>query len=170
MRLVSPAFQRRLLVSAEIDAADAQALVEAARALRRRGAQRGTPLRGRNIALLCSRGGGEGARRFDAAASALGARVAHIQPAPGWLQADAPIGDQTARVLESLYDAVDCEDMPAGFAQRLQAQLGVPVYDGLARADHPIARLLPRLAEGDHEPDDEDWCALLQAALVGSLT
>lgn len=169
MRPVSPTFQRRLLISAAIDAVDAQALVDSARALRRAAA--GTParLRGKNIALLCIQPGGERARRFDAAAAALGARVAHITPAPNWLLGDAPLGPETARLLEHLYDAVDCEELPAGFAQRLQAQLAVPVFDGLGRDDHPVFELLPRVAEQGQVPGDEDRRALLQATLVSGL-
>lgn len=170
MRPVSPTFQRRLLDLAAIDAADARSLVDTARALRRGAGNAPTRLRGKNIALLCTHTDGELARRFDAAASALGARVAHIMPAPSWLHSEAPLGPETARLLEHLYDAVDCEELPAGFAQRLQAQLGVPVFDGLARDDHPVFALLPRVADQDQAPVDDDRRALVQAALVGALT
>ncbi len=170
MRPVSPTFQRRLLDSAVIDAADARTLVESARALRHGAADAPTRLRGKNIALLCTHTDGAFARRFDAAAAALGARVAHITPAPNWLQSDVPLSPETARLLENLYDAVDCEELPAGFAQRLQAQLGVPVFDGLARDDHPVFALLPRVAERDQTPGDDDRRALLQATLMSSLS
>jgi ornithine carbamoyltransferase len=159
MRPVSPTFQRRLLDSAVIDAADARSLVESARALRHGAADAPTRLRGKNIALLCTHTDGVLARRFDAAAAALGARVAHV-----------PLSPETARLLENLYDAVDCEELPAGFAQRLQAQLGVPVFDGLARDDHPVFALLPRVADQDQTPDDDDRRALLQATLMSSLS
>jgi ornithine carbamoyltransferase len=166
---VSPTFQRRLLTSAEIDAADARALLSSARALQQGGADRARRLRGKNIALLCARADCECARRFDAAASALGARVARIDPSPAWLGEDAPIGADLARLLESLYDAVDCEEMDSGFAQRLQAQLGVPVFDGLARDDHPVLALLPQLVGAGRAPDENDRRALLQAALLSAL-
>jgi len=166
---VNPAFQRRLLVSSAIDSSDARALIDTARALRRGAADATTRLRGKNIALLCVHTDGEFARRFDAAASALGARVAHIAPAPSWLHGDVPLSPETARLLENLYDAVDCEELPAGFAQRLQAQLGVPVFDGLAQDGHPVFELLPRVAERDQAADDDDRRALLQATLMSSL-
>jgi ornithine carbamoyltransferase len=169
MRAVSPTFSRRLLDSAAIDAADAQALIDTARALKRDAASQTPRLRGKNIALLCAHVEGEDVRRFDAAASALGARVSHINATPAWLRDDPPMGPPTARLLENLYDAVDCEELPAGFAQRLQAQLGVPVFDGLARDDHPLFALLPRVPLRDQTPDDDDRRALLQAALVGAL-
>ena len=164
---MSPLLHRRLLASAAIDADDARTLVDAALALKK--TADASRLRGKNIALLCSERACDNARRFDAAASALGARVAYIEPAPAWLSDDPPIGAQTARLLESLYDAVDCEDLPADFARRLQAQLAVPVYDSLARDDHPIFGLLPSVAEGGQAPGDEDRRALLQAALVSTL-
>jgi ornithine carbamoyltransferase len=170
MRPVSPTFQRRLLDSAAIDAADARALVESARALRRGAANAPKRLRGKNIALLCAHTDGECVRRFDAAAAALGARVARITPAPNWLHGSVPLSAETARLLENLYDAVDCEELPAGFAQRLQAQLAVPVFDGLARDDHPVFALLPLVAERDQAPGDNDRCVLLQATLVSSLS
>lgn len=169
MRAVGSALHRQLLSSAAIDAADARALVESARAFKRSSAGLPGRLRGKNIALLCTEPGCSSARRFDAAASALGARVAHIEPAPAWLHEDPPLGEQTARLLENLYDAVDCEALPADFARRLQAQLSVPVYDGLAREDHPIFGLLPSVADDSRAPADEDRNALLQAALVETL-
>jgi ornithine carbamoyltransferase len=174
MQAVSPTFSRRLLDSDAIDAADAQALIDTARALKR-GAESGQPaeaprLRGKNIALLCPHAEGEDVRRFDAAASALGARVSHINATPAWLRDDPPMGPPTARLLENLYDAVDCEELPAGFAQRLQAQLGVPVFDGLARDTHAVFGLLPRVVERGAAPGEDDRRALLQATLVRSLS
>lgn len=167
---MSPTFHSRLLASAAIDAADARRLVEVACVLQRSAPQtRALRLRGKNIALLCVEPACASARRFDAAATALGARVAHITPAPAWLRAPAPLGAETARLLEHLYDAVDCEELPRGFAQRLHAQLGVPVYDGLAREDHAIFALLPELAASETGHDDARR-ALLQAALVSSMT
>jgi hypothetical protein len=62
MRPVRPTFQRRLLDSAAIDAADARTLVESARALRRGAPDAPTRLRGKNIALLCAHTDGECAR------------------------------------------------------------------------------------------------------------
>lgn len=168
---MSPTFCRRLLDSDAIDAADAQALVDLARALKRSGAA-GPPLRlrGKNIALLCAQSEGQSALRFDAAASALGARVSRINATPAWLRDDPPLGAPTARLLENLYDAVDCEALPAGFAQRLQAQLGVPVFDGLAGDAHPVLGLLSQVVERDAPAGEDDRRALLQATLVRSLS
>ena len=68
----------------------------------------------------------------------------------------------TARLLDHLYDAVDCEALPPGFAQRLQEHLDAPVYEGLAQADHPIYRLLPALSAHGSTSDATDRRALLE--------
>jgi hypothetical protein len=165
---VNPNFSRRLLSSAAIDAADAKALVDLARAIKRSGAT--ARLRGRNIALISASGGSTEARRFDALASALGARVAHLAPEPTWVDGNVPIDEQAVRLFERLYDAVDCEELPRAFVQRLAEQLELPVYEGLARDDHPVLELLPRVADDAGTPDEQDRCALRQAALVSCLT
>lgn len=169
---MNPTFHRRLLASSSIDAADARALVATARELRRgRGAARTPPLplRGKNIALMCAVPDCDCARDFDEAASALGARVARIEPEADWLRPEAHIGPDAARLLEHLYDAVGCEEVPAGFAKRLQEDVAVPVYDSLARGDHPLFKLLPEVAEPGTAPGPAERRALLQAVLVRTL-
>lgn len=168
---MSPIFHRRLLAASPIDAADARALVATARALKRHttGAA-AMPLRGKNIALMCALPGCDCARDFDEAATGLGARVARIEPEADWLRADAHIGRDAARLLEHLYDAVGCEEVPSGFAQRLQEDVAVPVYDSLARGDHPVFKLLPEVADPGTVPGPEERRALLQAVLVRTLT
>jgi ornithine carbamoyltransferase len=169
---VSPTFQRRLLSSSPIDALDARALVATARALRRNRSDvtaSTAPLRGKNIALMCSVPGCDCARDFDEAASELGARVARIEPEADWLRDDAHVGRDAARLLEHLYDAVGCEEVPPGFAQRLQEDISVPVYDRLARGDHPVFGLLTEVADPGVAPGPEERRALLQAVLVRTL-
>ena len=168
---MSPTFHRRLLASSSIDAADARALVATARELQRGrdAARTPLPLRGKNIALMCAVPDCDCARDFDEAASALGARVARIEPEADWLKPEAHVGRDTARLLEHLYDAVGCEEVPPGFARRLQEDLGVPVYDSLARGDHPLFKLLPEVAEPGAAPGPAERRALLQAVLVRTL-
>jgi ornithine carbamoyltransferase len=168
MAPVSPTFLRSLVTSSTIEGDDARALVALARSLR---AGSDARLRGKHIVLFSqAAGGGAGARRIERAARALGARVAHVEPAPAWLRPSAPIDLQAARLFETLYDAAACEDLPHDFALRLQSLLSMPVYDGLARDDHPLFGLLPHLADDVQAPPrEEDRQALLQAALVGSL-
>lgn len=166
MQAVGPSFHRRLLASASIGDADARSLVQCARALRQAGPARQRRLKGRHIALLCAPGDAAGARRLDAAARALGARVSRIEASAGW-----PSDAQAARLFESLYDAVDVENGPPGFAQQLQTHVGLPVFDGLASDDGPVLKLLPLLVPvaGAAPDDDDDRCALVQAALIGVL-
>ncbi len=171
---MNTSLHRHLLTLAPLDELTARALLSVARSLRLAvGAT--APLRGKNIALMDGGGGGSGAGANDAghllidAATRLGARVARIEPAPAWLRGEAQPGADTARLLQHLYDAVDCEALPAGFAAQLQSLLEVPVYDSLAREDHPIFALLAELAPPGRAPDAADRCALVQAALVSTL-
>lgn len=168
---MSPTFHRRLLASTPVEGTDARALVATARELKRnrRALSAPLPLRGKNIALMCAVPGCDCARDFDEAASALGARVARIEPEVDWLRPDAHIGRDAARLLEHLYDAVGCEEVPAGFAQRLQEDVSVPVYDSLARGDHPLFELLPQVADPGTTPGPAERRALLQAVLVRTL-
>ena len=164
---MNPPLHRHLLSQTPLDAATASALLAAARSLREAG-DAGAPLRGKNIALMCGSDSGD-AQLFAEAAARLGARVARIEPAPGWVRGESQPGTDTARLLEHLYDAVDCEALPPGFASHLQGQVGVPVYDGLARADHPIFGLLGELVPPGQASAASDRCLLLQAALVSTL-
>jgi len=167
---VNPTFVRSLVTSSVIEGDDARALVALARSLKAGRASGDARLRGKHIVLFSHAAGGVGAHRIDRAARALGARVAHVEPMPAWLRPSALIDLQAARLFENLYDAAACEDLPHDFARRLQSLLSMPVYDGLARDDHPLFGLLPRVADDAHTPpSDEDRQALLQAALVGSL-
>lgn len=163
---MNPPLHRHLLAQTPLDSSTASALLAAARSLKHTG-DADAPLRGKNIALMCGSDSGE-ARLFTEAAARLGARVARIEPAPGWVRGESQPGADTARLLEHLYDAVDCEALPPGFARHLQEQVGMPVYDGLARSDHPIFGLLDELAPGGPGAAS-DRCLLLQAALVSTL-
>jgi ornithine carbamoyltransferase len=149
---VNIALHRQLLLRCPLDAAAADALLGAARTLLRGGE---APLRGKNIALMCDSAAAASAAALTEAATRLGARVARIPPTRP--------GDGATRLIDHLYDAVDCEALPAGFALELQEHLAVPVFDGLARDDHPMFALLAR---GEAALDRR---LLRQAALASSL-
>jgi ornithine carbamoyltransferase len=171
---VNEPLHRHLLYPAPLDDPAARALLATARSLRQAVAGNAAPLRGKNIALMCGRTAGDTAaedamRLFADAAAGLGARVARIDAAPAWLQGEAHPGADTARLLQHLYDAVDCEALPAGFAARLQSLLDVPVYDSLGRADHPMFALLVDLVPPGCAPAADDRRVLVQAALVSTL-
>jgi ornithine carbamoyltransferase len=139
-----------------------------ARSLQRDALAGGTPplLRGRKLGLLCEADDAEDARLFRRAATELGAHVAHVRPV---LSEGSPAQEvrHTARLLGRLYDAIECQGMGAALVRRLAAEAGVPVYDGLACATHPTARLADHL-EGDASPTDKRRF-VLQAALLDTL-
>lgn len=170
MHSVVPPLHRQLLFQAPLEGLAARELLAAARSLREVAcAPSPPPLRGKNIAVIGGADPPSHVEDFTAAATGLGARVARIDAEASWLSGQTEPDADTARLLDHLYDAVDCEALPPGFARRLQEQLDVPVYEGLAGADHPIFRLLPALAPHGAAPDTTDRRALLQAALVSTL-
>lgn len=165
---VNTPLHRHLLTLAPLDDPSAHALLSVARSLRQTvGAS--APLRGKNIALMDGGGAHDAGQLLIDAATLLGARVARIDPASAWWRGEAQPGADTARLLQNLYDAVDCEALPAGFAARLQSLLEVPVYDGLAREDHPMFALLAEMVPPGQAPVAADRRALVQAALVSTL-
>ncbi|MBO9648772.1 MAG: hypothetical protein J7605_09680 [Variovorax sp.] len=97
----------------------------------------GSPLRGRNLALLRV----EGARRnspLQGAAEELGARVALLDFAPKKGAADASVDVIAfARMLGRMYDCIDCEDLDASVKRLVELHAGVPVFPGLALDTHP---------------------------------
>jgi ornithine carbamoyltransferase len=133
-----------------------------------------TPLLGRNIALLCRQPEDPALPELEAAAAALGARVARLD-ANGWLdESDAAQSEALLRMLERLYDAVDCEGLPPEHAQALQRRARLPVFVGLARADHAVRALAPQLRAlraGHNNAKDEalDQRHLVQALLLDTL-
>jgi ornithine carbamoyltransferase len=138
--------------------ADARVLLLASRALKR-AALSGSEqplLKGKHVALMCDEPRCGCATAFADAATALGARVSRIH-------AEAAMPPEAARLLGQLYDAIDCELMPATVAWELQQQVSVPVYDGLGRVDHPLMDLL--------EPNstDDDRRFLRQALLLRTI-
>lgn len=150
----------RLLQQDAMSAADARSLVDTALALKRAG-QAGAPpplLAGKNIAVLCTDPDCPTAVDFDRAATGLGARVARVQPDAALLGEDGG----SIRMLARLYDAIECDDLPLDTARRLQRLVGVPVYHGLARREHPIQALLPQLTPAA----TDDRLYLVQAVLV----
>jgi ornithine carbamoyltransferase len=168
---MTPVSHHSLLDATPLAAADERLLVTTARSLKRAAADgaASVPLRGKNIALLCADPDRTCAREFDAAARSLGARVSRIEPEPDWLRGNVSPSPDTARLLGRLYDAIGCEEMPAGFARRLQHQVGVPVYDGLAGRAHAIEHLVPQVAEPGGAADPLDRHFLMQAVLVETM-
>lgn len=128
--------------------------------------QRQRLLRGKNVALVCASPDDGDALLFQRAAAELGAHVSHVRPdlpEPG----SSPVFLHTARMLGRLYQAVECEGVEAGVVAELARTAGIPVYDGLACARHPLAALADAL---DADTDDERKRRLIvQAVLVSTI-
>jgi ornithine carbamoyltransferase len=97
---------------------------------------------------------------FAEAAAGLGARIARLTPDEALRRGEAGATQDTARLLGQMYDAVECDDLPPEVVRRLQRSMAVPVFDGLARPDHPLQQLLAGVA---------DPARRLQAVLIATL-
>ena len=110
------------------------------------------PLQGRHLAVL---GAPEQAQPFGEAMEALGARVSRLGAA-GPEAAPEPDTAKAQRLLGRLYDAIECCGVPPAYVEALDAQAGVPVFNGLADEGHPlrgIATLLAMRAWSDRPLD-----------------
>jgi ornithine carbamoyltransferase len=149
---------------------DAVAVVASARTLQRAagsGAIRPL-LRGKKLCLLCEEDGTDAATLFRRAAVELAAHVAHVRPSLTMASSDEEVR-YTAHMLGRLYDAVECEGMDPALVARLGADTGVPVYDGIAGADHPTAALAAMLDGTGGAPTDNRRF-VLQAVLLTTIT
>ena len=147
----------------DVSAPSAAALVRQARVLMQGPAAGQQLLAGKQLALLSPDGSDSPAHEFVLAASALGARVAFVRPGLDEGSSDAQV-EALARFLGRLYDAVECQHMPAGLVQRLALGAGIPVFAGLATAEHPTAALADELDAS--QPRSTRRRCILQAALL----
>ena len=150
------------------DAVDA--LLASARLLQRAepGSDTERLLRGKNLGLVCDSESGFDAILFRDAAAALGATVSYLRPQlapPSGTAGSAPL--RAARLLGRLYDAIECQGLAPGLVRQLAHEAGVPVFDGLATAAHPSARLALELAGDD--PANRKRRLIVQAVLLFEL-
>ena len=153
-------------------ASEARALIDQARSLRIASESAagliaaGGLLRDKNLGLLCERADSVDAELFRRAATALGARIAHIHPA---LSASSPLSQvrTTGRLLGRLYDAVECQGLDPALVATLRDAAGVPVYDGIATPGHPSVRLVDQVSAGIGAA--EGRCLVLQAVLLNTI-
>jgi ornithine carbamoyltransferase len=119
-----------------------------------------SPLRGRYLALLC-RPGNEAALGFQRAVTELGA-AASLLNAEEWRQRAGERVPDAARLLGRLYDAIDCCDLPPEIVEQIELHSGVPVFNGLATADHPLTMLgeLMTMQETGAKPLDQSRLGL----------
>lgn len=144
----------------------AAAVLRQAGALARPGAAVMPLLAGKQLALLSPDCDDAVAVEFIEAAKALGARVSFVRAGLDDSSSDVQV-ETTARFLSQLYDAVECQHLPAPLVSRLARSAGIPVFDGLATPAHPTASLVSRL-EGDASPALKRR-SVLQAALLVSM-
>jgi len=160
---------RHLWSPDRLSSADLQALLETEAELQR-AQQRGDgwgPLRGRHLALLIDRQD-ESAPAFQRAVHDLGGSVALLD-ANDWQSSAGGRVPDAARLLGRLYDAIDCCDLPAALVEQIETHSGVPVFNGVARPDHPLRRWIDASAAQRRlaaNPSAEQPQCLLQALLV----
>jgi len=150
-----------------LSAQEASALLACARRLRESpAAANARALRGKNLCLLSMTHDDPGAALLLQAATGLGAHVAQVPPS---LSASSSVNEiqHTARLLSRLYDGVACVGLPSDLARRIAADAEVPVFDGIAGPDHPVARLAEQL--GDGAPEQNSRRLLMQALLLCTL-
>lgn len=87
------------------------------------------PLCGRRLALVCASEDAAAAVRFRRAAERLGAQVATL-PAERLLEGHGGLAALVV-VLGRLYDAIECQDLPAATIGDLAERAAIPVFDGL---------------------------------------
>jgi ornithine carbamoyltransferase len=122
--------------------------------------------RGKNLGLLCQTEVADDALLFRRAAEDLGARVAHIRSSLSKLSSPRLVRD-TARTLGRLYDAIECQGLASDLVRQIGDEAGVPVYDNIAGASHPTARLADLLGTGRSHATNRRL--VLQAALMSTL-
>lgn len=148
--------------------ADTALLLSRARMLQHeaRSGRRQPWLRGKNIGLFGAAEHRAETALFRRAAVELGARVAQIPLFPQGTLASAEV-QLTARLIGRLYDAVDWPDAPADLLERVRADAGIPIYDGLAAARHPTAQLAGQLGADASLADRRRF--VLQAVLLATI-
>jgi ornithine carbamoyltransferase len=104
------------------------------------------PLRGKNLAVLLACPPGPESALLQAAAVQLGARVALVRYSH---RTDRDI-DTLAGALGRMYDAIDCECLPAPVPQQMARHAGVPVIDGLGNVQHRMCALADLLTLLEH--------------------
>ncbi|HEU5296095.1 MAG TPA: ornithine carbamoyltransferase [Burkholderiaceae bacterium] len=142
-------------------------LVAVARALAdaERSGSRDQPLRGKNLALWAP-APGPAAALFIAAVEQLGATTSQIGDEMLAVRDEHEL-QRVARMLDRLYDAVECQGVPAGTVRRLSDLATVPVFDGIACESHRTTALAEQLADCGSATDARRW--VLQAAVLQTM-
>ena len=166
--MLSPLDHSEVFIPDAMEPNDVTAVLRHARSLQR-AAEAGDIhllLRGKNLALMCEADDQKDAELFRSAAVQLGAHVSHIRPSLSSLTTPEAV-QNTARMLGRLYDAMECQGMTPALVRQVGRDAGMPVYDGIASRDHPIARLARRLATSSSLADRRRF--VVQAVLLHTM-
>jgi ornithine carbamoyltransferase len=146
---------------------DLSALADTAFALKRADAA-GQPLqalRGKNVAVIGGSPEAPASREVSLAASALGARVAHLAPGTS---------PSTAALLGKLYDVIECEGLPPAVVREVARAAGRPVFHDLASPHRALLTLDTLMSQrGQARPvagTQPDRHYVLQALLCSSVS
>jgi ornithine carbamoyltransferase len=191
LRMPLELHHRSLWSGAAMRLAPLQALMDAAQAASQRlapAAELPKPLTGRHVAILCA----HPTRLLDdfgLVVVDLGAQLTLLN-GPAWVHSVQGRLPQAAQLLGRMYDLVDVCDLDAATAGQIEQHAHIPVFDGLARADHefhllaelmtmrqmagrPLAELCVRIAGAADEPlhaAAEQAAQRLQLTVLPALT
>jgi len=122
-------------------------------------------LRGRHVAIATDSPDTPSAQLFEQAATLLGAHVSRIGAEA--LALDSLHQETAARILGSLYDAIDFIPLPSERVASLGHAAGVPVFADLGGERSPLRALLTPQAEPAQR--EAELLALMQAVLVDAM-
>lgn len=103
-------------------------------------------LRGKKLALLSDDHAGPDAAAFLRAATELGAHVARVRAGSEPGRRDPR---DTAALLGQLYDGIECQGLPEAELRQLGRDAGVPVFDGIGSACHPLHVIADLMTQQD---------------------
>ena len=106
-------------------------------------------LQGKNIALIFEKDSTRTRISFEVAAFDQGARVTYLGPSGTHIGHKESVKD-TARVLGSVYDAIQYRGFGQEIVNELAQYAGVPVYNGLTDDFHPTQILADLLTMQEH--------------------
>lgn len=126
---------RRLWRDARPSADEVHLVLACLAAMKTTVSRAGQALRGHELAVLCA-GPCAAANTFIRTVEAAGGRAALLS-SPAWRQRETGIAD-AARLLGSMYDAVDCYNLAREVVDKIARHARVPVFDGLSHRSHPL--------------------------------
>lgn len=106
-------------------------------------------LKGKNFALIFEKDSTRTRCAFEVAARDLGAYTTYLGPTGSQIGKKESIAD-TARVLGSMFDAIEFRGFAQSAACELSEKAGVPVWNGLTDYDHPTQTLANFLTLKEH--------------------